>query len=65
MHATITKSDEFHVENLDGFETLRDRIEDQANSVQWQIDDYVTAQWVLMKDGIERNQYDATLVTNS
>lgn len=50
MHATVAKTDELHVKDLDGFESLRDRIEDEADTIEWQVDDDIAAERVLKWD---------------
>lgn len=50
MHATVAETDELHVKDLDGFKTLRDRIEDEANAIEWQVDDDIAAERVLNRD---------------
>lgn len=50
MHAAVAKTYELHVEDLDGFETLSDGIENQSNAIQRQINDNVTAQWILWRE---------------
>jgi hypothetical protein len=54
MHAAVAESNELHVEDLDGFETLRHGIENQSNPIKWQIDDNVTAQRILATNEKER-----------
>jgi len=44
VYAEIPQLHQFHVENLDGLQTLTDGIKDQANAILWQVDNDVHAQ---------------------
>lgn len=62
VKSAVSQANEFHVEYFDGLQALRDWIENQTQSTQWQINDEITGEWILKQRGGEIQNQDVTFL---
>lgn len=55
VSSAISQSHELHVEYFDGLETLRNRVENQSQSAQWQVNHQINPKWILQHNKQSNN----------